>query len=159
MTRPRPGPPARNLFQGCSLWPALALGALLLLFVLSVGLALADKPDTTRAPKPDTAKAVHPDSSASQPKGLGILLGYVTDAETGKGLRFAEVRIQNTEYGCATDSTGFYWIINIPPGKYTVKGTALGYSTDTNKNVKIQSGLTTRSYFYIKQKEGFESAP
>jgi hypothetical protein len=140
--------------------PVLALGGLVFLFVLSVGLVLADKPDTVQVPKPDSAKVVHPDSAPTQTKqsifnpGTGRLAGQVTDSETGKGIFYAEVRIQGTRSGAVADTAGYYAIINIPPGEYTVQATALGYSTVTKKNVKVLPDLTTViRYFKLKQQE------
>ena len=152
-----PRRPALNLFQGRLLWPALALGGLLFLFVLSVGLALADTQDTVRVPKPDSIKAVRPDSTATNAKqsifqtGTGRLVGRVTDAKTGRGIAWGHVKILGSKLGCVADTNGTYEINRVPPGKYTVQAMMIGYSTGTRKNVKIHPDLTTVINIKIKQ--------
>ena len=51
----------------------------------------------------------------------GKLVGKVTDKNTGEPLIGANILLQNTNLGAATDENGEFIIINIPPGVYTVK--------------------------------------
>jgi outer membrane receptor protein involved in Fe transport len=57
----------------------------------------------------------------------GSIQGRVTDRTTGEALIGANVMVEGTELGAATDANGRYQIINIPPGRYTVAATYMGY--------------------------------
>jgi hypothetical protein len=73
----------------------------------------------------------------------GKLRGKVTDRESGEALIGANVTVDGTNLGAATDVNGEYVILSVPPGTYTVKATYIGYSPYTVSNIMINSGLTT----------------
>lgn len=58
----------------------------------------------------------------------GNITGKVTDRRTGEPLPGASVVVEGTELGAATDANGQYLIINIPPGRYTVTASFMGYN-------------------------------
>jgi outer membrane receptor protein involved in Fe transport len=72
----------------------------------------------------------------------GKLAGRITDAQTGEPLIGANIIIENTSLGAASDFDGYYFILNITPGTYTLKISYVGYSTKTIQNVRIVAGLT-----------------
>ncbi|RKZ01717.1 MAG: hypothetical protein DRQ10_01525 [Candidatus Hydrothermota bacterium] len=80
----------------------------------------------------------------------GKLKGVVYDAQTGEPLPGANVIIEGTNLGAATDVDGFYVIVNIPPGTYTVKATMLSYAPMVVKNVKVYADQTTELNFRLK---------
>ena len=61
----------------------------------------------------------------------GNLTGKVIDAETKQPILGVNVIIENTFLGSATDANGKFIIKNIPPGKYILKLSAIGYETQT----------------------------
>ena len=67
----------------------------------------------------------------------GKISGTVTDAQNGAPLPGVNVMIEGTSIGAATDLNGFYFIINIPPGNYTVSATMMGYKTISKTGVKL----------------------
>jgi len=73
----------------------------------------------------------------------GKIRGTITDAETGKVLMGANVMLEGTTLGAATDENGEYLILNVPVGKYNVIATYMGYQKVTIEEVIISSGLTT----------------
>jgi outer membrane receptor protein involved in Fe transport len=73
----------------------------------------------------------------------GKVSGYVTD-ETGNPVLGANVILEGTYYGAATDENGYYYIINVAPGKYTLKVSSIGYQTVKVTNVRINIDKTTR---------------
>jgi outer membrane receptor for ferrienterochelin and colicin len=79
----------------------------------------------------------------------GKLTGKVTDKETGEPLPFVNITIEGTMLGAATDMDGRYVILNIPPGRYTVKAQYIGYQTVVAENVLISVDLTTRQDFQL----------
>lgn len=59
----------------------------------------------------------------------GKIAGRVTDAQTGEPIVGANIIIEGTYLGAASDLNGNYAIINVPPGVYKVKASAVGYKT------------------------------
>jgi len=74
----------------------------------------------------------------------GKLSGNVIDKETGEALTGANIMITGTSLGAASDIDGNYTILNIPPGKYTVKFRFMGYSVVSVQEVQINVDFTTR---------------
>ena len=73
----------------------------------------------------------------------GKIAGRVLDANTGEGLPGANVIIEGTAMGAAADPEGNYFIINVPPGVYTLRAKMIGYKTILMTEVKVQIDLTT----------------
>lgn len=73
----------------------------------------------------------------------GKLAGVVTDAKTKESLIGVNVFLEGTVYGAATDFEGNYVILNIPPGKYRVRVSSIGYQQVVMENVAISIDLTT----------------
>jgi len=57
----------------------------------------------------------------------GVVTGRITDTGTGGYLPGANVILEGTAFGAASDRTGEYWIANVPPGSYTLNVTYIGY--------------------------------
>lgn len=73
----------------------------------------------------------------------GKLTGMVTNVETNEPLPFANVILDGTYIGAATDIDGKFVILNISPGKYNVRFQSIGYQTKVINNVSISIDLTT----------------
>ncbi len=82
----------------------------------------------------------------------GKIAGRVTDAKTGEGIPFANVIIEGTTLGAATNLDGYYTIINVPPGVYTLRASVVGYETKIVTNVRVNIDLTTRIDFELREK-------
>ena len=66
----------------------------------------------------------------------GRLSGRVVD-ERGNAIAYANVILQGTQIGAATDELGRFMIINITPGTYTVIVSSVGYARYVMENVRI----------------------
>jgi hypothetical protein len=55
--------------------------------------------------------------------------GVVYEKESGEPVIFTNVYLYKTNYGATTDVNGFFAIPQIPPGKYTLMVTYIGYDT------------------------------
>ena len=73
----------------------------------------------------------------------GKLAGTIKDAQTGEPLVGANVIIQGTNFGAATNLDGEYVILNISPGRYNVKFSFIGYETVLVQDVVITVDQTT----------------
>lgn len=79
----------------------------------------------------------------------GKIAGKVTDTKTGEPLPFVNITIEGTNLGAATDIDGNYVILNIPPGKYNVKGQYIGYQAMLVENISVSIDLTTTVDFAL----------
>ena len=66
-------------------------------------------------------------ASLSLAQTTGKISGIVKDADTNEPLIAANVIVQGTAFGAATDLDGSYYIINIKPGTYTLVVDMIGY--------------------------------
>ena len=82
-------------------------------------------------------------SNFSYSQTTGKLSGRVTD-QSGEGLIGANVLIEGTNQGAATDADGYYVILNLRAGFYSVRYGYVGYQSKVVEKVKINSDQTTR---------------
>jgi len=85
----------------------------------------------------------------------GKIAGQIVEQETGEPLAGANILIEDTQLGAAADVDGFFYIINLQPGEYTVKAMMVGYATVISENVKVSVNQTTTLDFTM-QSEAFE---
>ncbi len=74
---------------------------------------------------------------------VGKIAGTVTEAKTGDPLPGANVVIVGTRMGAAADINGEYFILNIPPGKYELRTSIIGFEAMKVVNVIVNAGRTT----------------
>ncbi|MFA8342679.1 MAG: TonB-dependent receptor domain-containing protein [Rhodothermaceae bacterium] len=73
----------------------------------------------------------------------GKISGNVKDKSTGEALIGVNVIIKDHNWGAATDISGDYSIINIPPGKYTLIFQMMGYQKTVFPDVVVNVNRTT----------------
>ena len=61
------------------------------------------------------------------------LSGKVINAQTGEPIAGANVRLEQTTIGCATNDKGEFSIKNVPNGSYVLRASRLDYTTATQK--------------------------
>ncbi len=81
----------------------------------------------------------------------GKIDGRVTDRATGDPLPGVNVFINETQTGAATGADGYYYIINVPPGKYTMTTRMMGYKNITMTDLRIIIGQTTKANFRMEE--------
>jgi len=79
----------------------------------------------------------------------GKIAGRVTDKETGEPLPLVNILIEGTTLGAATDNDGYYAILNIPPGKYSLRVQYVGYQTNVVENILVKVDFTTEHDFQL----------
>lgn len=80
----------------------------------------------------------------------GKIAGTVTESGSNDGLAGVNVIIEGTTLGAGTDAEGRYFIINVPPGTYTVRTSYIGYKTVLKNDVKVSVGQTTPLDFTLE---------
>jgi outer membrane receptor protein involved in Fe transport len=86
---------------------------------------------------------------SAQAATTGKIAGKITDKESGEPLPGVSVLIVGTTVGAATNVQGEYFIINVPPGNYSLRATLVGYRPVEAKNVQVSVDLTTSQDFQL----------
>ncbi len=73
----------------------------------------------------------------------GKITGVVKDLKTGEPLIGANVIIDGTSMGAATDGEGYYVIMNVDPGTYSITASYVGYAKIAKQGVFVEIDLTT----------------
>jgi len=87
---------------------------------------------------------------------VGKIAGKVIDRATGEPLIGANIVIQGTSLGAATDVDGNYIILNVTPGSYTIKARYIGYQEEVIQGNRISVNLTSEINFSLLT-EDFET--
>jgi hypothetical protein len=80
--------------------------------------------------------------------------GYISDAETGETLISANFALSGTRKGTSTNTSGYYNLTNLSPGRYTVVATYIGYQ-NFKKEIKLEADQNLRLDIQLKP-EGYE---
>ena len=70
----------------------------------------------------------------------GKITGAVIDSETGDPLIGANIFLENTSIGAASDLDGRFLIMNIPAGSYTLVISVVGYAETKITSVEVKEG-------------------
>jgi outer membrane receptor for ferrienterochelin and colicin len=79
----------------------------------------------------------------------GKISGRILDGSTGDPLIGVNIFIEGYPYGSASDIDGFFFILNLPPGTYTVVAQMLNFKEKRITDVKVNIDLTTRLDFKL----------
>jgi len=72
----------------------------------------------------------------------GKIQGTIKNEDTGRPIVDANVVILNSEQGASTDNDGNFYILNVPPGNYTVEASCIGYQPKRFENVVVEIDRT-----------------
>jgi len=79
----------------------------------------------------------------------GKIAGVVTD-ENGNPVVAANVILEGTRRGAATDLDGYFFVLNVPVGSYSVHISGLGYQALTLEETEVNGGMTTNLEIVLK---------
>lgn len=77
----------------------------------------------------------------------GKVAGVVTDSETGEALVGVNVYLDGTSLGSASDEDGYYVILGVESGSYTIVAEYVGYNKMTVEGMRVSAGVTTNQDF------------
>ncbi len=83
----------------------------------------------------------------------GRISGDVTVAGTDETLPGVNVIIDGLQIGAATNLDGYYSIVNVPPGTYTIRASAVGFATVVMEDVRVNIDQTTVVDFELREQE------
>ena len=81
----------------------------------------------------------------------GKIAGRVTSAENGEALPGVNVVIDGTTQGAVTDLDGYYTILNVRPGSYSIRASFVGYTVQLVENVRVNTDLTSQLDFALRE--------
>ncbi len=73
----------------------------------------------------------------------GKIAGTVTEAQTGESLIGVNIAIEGTTQGAVTNENGYYVILNVDPGSYTIRASYIGFATQLVEEVRVNIDQTT----------------
>jgi hypothetical protein len=73
----------------------------------------------------------------------GKISGFITDEQSGEPMIGVNISVKDKPLGAASDENGFYYILQLPPGKYQLEFSYIGYHSVTITNVRVNVDLTT----------------
>lgn len=79
----------------------------------------------------------------------GKIVGEVKESDSGEPVIGANVIIEGTNFGAPTNVDGYFVILNVPPGDYTLSASAIGYHKKTITKVVVSVDLTTTINFTL----------
>lgn len=79
----------------------------------------------------------------------GRIIGKVVDGQTGEALIGANIIVVGTSLGAATDISGEFLITQVPPGKYDIRASYIGYQDVLIRGINIVAGLTQTENFQL----------
>jgi outer membrane receptor protein involved in Fe transport len=80
----------------------------------------------------------------------GGISGTVHDAATSEAIGLASVTIPELKRGATTDAQGNYFILNLPPGKYTVRVALLGYVPQVREGIEVFPDFNSKLEFSMQ---------
>jgi len=83
----------------------------------------------------------------------GKIAGEVKDSQTGEAIVGASIVVEGTSFGAATNVDGYFVILNLPPGKYNLVGSSVGYSRQMVTGLTVSIDLTTTQNFSLSSTE------
>ncbi|MHC4266173.1 MAG: carboxypeptidase-like regulatory domain-containing protein, partial [Planctomycetota bacterium] len=77
----------------------------------------------------------------------GKIAGIIVDVDTGEPLAGANVVVEGLAMGSSADADGFFFILNLVPGTYSLTASYVGYQTTTQTDVNVSLNKTTNVDF------------
>lgn len=74
----------------------------------------------------------------------GIIIGTVTDADTGEPVVDAQIRRSDDDYVALSSADGLYSFLKVPPGSYTLTATKSGWPEYRQRAVGVRAGHVVR---------------
>ncbi len=80
----------------------------------------------------------------------GKMTGVIIDQSTGEPLPGVNVILEGTMLGASTDIDGYFVVLNIPVGVYSIRASYIGYKEVMIENVRVSAGITTEMNFTLE---------
>jgi len=82
----------------------------------------------------------------------GKITGKVTDLQTNEPMIGCNIIVEGMSIGAATTLDGTYFILNVPPGRYTLRASMIGYGSVQMNDLQVIVDLTAKADFFLNSK-------
>ena len=79
----------------------------------------------------------------------GKIAGRIIDGDSNEPLIAANIILQGTTMGATSDEDGYYFILNLAPGKYNLEALYIGYNSTVYSDIKVSVDQTTKIDFIL----------
>lgn len=83
-------------------------------------------------------------SATAFAQSTGKIEGIVTNGETGAPMEGAQVTVMGTTLGNITNSEGYYFVLNVPPGTRSLRINFTGFTPAVVEGIQVMAGNTSR---------------
>ena len=81
----------------------------------------------------------------------GSIAGKVLDSATNEPLPGANIQILGTLYGASADLDGYFFVQRIPPGRYSIRVSMIGYRSFTKKDIIVENDRETKIQINLEE--------
>ena len=81
----------------------------------------------------------------------GKIAGKIVDARTNEGMIGVNIVVVGTSTGASSNLDGDYFILNLPPGTYDLRASAVGYTPSSVTNVRVLVDQTSHVDFSLQE--------
>lgn len=81
----------------------------------------------------------------------GKISGHILNQDDGTPIAAVNTIVEGTRMGAATDLDGYFSILNVPAGTYTLIISCVGYQEAHYQGVEVKPDLTTRLEIHLKR--------
>ncbi len=78
---------------------------------------------------------------------VGTIRGFVYDKKNSEPLPFVNISLKGTVYGASTDMNGYFSIVKIKEGKYTLEVSSLGFNQVSEPVTIVKNRLISKKYY------------
>ncbi len=89
--------------------------------------------------------------ASAYPAATGKISGRVVDRSTREPLPGVNVLLRGTTLGTVTDVDGYFVILNVSPGIYSIQASMVGYAIMVQENLQVSVDQTTTADFALSQ--------
>ena len=76
----------------------------------------------------------------------GSVSGFISNLEDGEPIHYANVFLENTTLGAVSNADGYYIILNVPDGVYTLTASVIGYKLE-KRNISVAATSNIKVHF------------
>ncbi len=78
----------------------------------------------------------------------GTVSGFISNFEDGEPIHYANVFLENTRLGAVSNSDGYYIILDVPAGEYTLVVSVIGYELQ-KRQIKVTANGRVKDHFEL----------
>ncbi|MFA6617766.1 MAG: TonB-dependent receptor [Candidatus Neomarinimicrobiota bacterium] len=78
--------------------------------------------------------------------------GFISNYNDGEPIHYANVFLENTSIGAVSNSDGYYIILDVPAGKYTLVASVIGYKLE-KREIEVTASARVKEHFDLETEQ------